>query len=111
MSYKAKIKIGNMVIEADFTNMKDLFKWSSTYSNLPSKCHTCKNENLTLSFKSPQSNDYYMLKCTDCGAEANFGQPKDNSEFYWKWDNKLEKYNKDANNGQQEPPQEDDLPF
>lgn len=89
---KATIAIGKMRLELEAQNMKDVFKWSGVYSNLPKKCDACQSDNLYLSHKSPKGNDYYSLKCADCSAEANFGQTKDGGNLYYKADNKMEIY-------------------
>jgi len=88
----ATITIGSMRLTMEAQNMKDIFKWSGVYSILPKKCDSCQSPNLHLSHKSPKGNDYFSLKCADCGAEGNFGQTKDGGNLYYKYDTKMEVY-------------------
>ena len=90
--YKARMKIGSMTLEMEASDMKDVFKWSGVFGNLPKLCDACGQPNLYLSHRSPQNFDYYSLACSDCGAEATFGQNKEGGGLFWKWDNKMEKY-------------------
>lgn len=108
--FKGTITIGSMNLSCEAQSMQDIFKWSGLYANLPKKCDACSGDSLYLSYKNPSGNDYYSLKCIDCGAEGNFGQHKEGGSLYWKWETKLEKYVKTGNGSKKAAPEED-LPF
>ena len=104
-----KQKIGNQVIECQFQKMSEVHKHNATYGSLPKKCDACGSDDIYLSHKSPQGNDYYMVECGTCGASANFGIHKDGKGLFWKRD-KMQVYKKD-DNGQQPRPQQSNSDF
>ena len=110
---KATIKIGNMNLTFEAQTMKDVFKWSGVYSNLPKACDACNSENLYLSHRTTKAkDDYFELKCSDCNAAGSFGQHKEGGTLYWKWDTKMEVF-VPSKQGPSKPSQQgsDDLPF
>lgn len=88
---KATIKIGLMELTCEAANMKEIFKWSATYGNLPKTCDECNSSDLFLNHRTSDSNDFYGLKCV-CGAEGKFGQHKTGGTLFYKWDTKMVKY-------------------
>lgn len=114
---KATIKIGAMNLAFEAENMKDVFKWSGLYGNLPKQCDSCQSENLFLSHRGDkEGHDYFGIKCKDCGAEGKFGQHKVGGGLFYKWDNKMEKYvpgPPSGPSGSQQPTDSDreNLPF
>lgn len=84
MIIKYETKIGKNRIMLEFQHMSELHKWNAIYGNLSKKCDNCGSENIYLSYKNPQDNDFYMLQCKECGAEANFGIHKLDKGLYWK---------------------------
>lgn len=113
----AKIKIGAMELTFHAQNMKDVFRWSAVYGMLPKKCDNCVSEDLHLTHRSPQENDYFSIRCRSCGAEGNFGQHKKGGTLFYKPDTKMTVYIKpDGQNPNQSdntapPPGPDDEPF
>lgn len=94
--FRLKMKIGKQMFEVESNDPKTLHKVSSVYGTLPSKCDACGSEDIYLSWKNPQGNDYYMIACKDCQATQNFHQRKEGG-FYTKPDDKMSVY---------KPPQE-----
>src|SRR3990167_1076320 len=88
--------IGNkkLTLEGD-GDQKKIIQAFSFWSQLPQKCSACKSTNIALNYKSPKGNDYYGLKCLDCGAELNFGQHKVGGTFYIKSDSTWERWGGD----------------
>lgn len=121
---KVKTMIGKQEIVVELSDMKAIHKFNRVYGSLPSKCTACGSPNVYISFKNPGGNDYYLMECGDCGADANFGIHKDGSGLFWKGE-KMEKYvPQDAQQQgpqRQQPPQQqyptptgtppNDLPF
>lgn len=100
---------GKINVEFDGNSSKDLFgqiaEFSEVFDN--KACGKCGSENLRYVKRTVDGNDYYEIRCLDCGAKLHFGANKDgkglfpkrkdeNNEYYpdngWvKWDNKLQK--------------------
>ena len=111
---KATIKIGGMTLTADCNDVKQAFQFNTLFCDLPKHCDNCQSPDIELAHKNPQGNDYYMIKCTGCGATGNFGQRKEGNTLYWKWDTKMEKYTPGADKPATKTPapqQDSALPF
>ena len=89
---KAKIAIGKMHLTFEAQNMKDVFRWSGIYANLPKQCDNCQSDNVYLSHRHVKGFDYYSIKCGQCGAEGKFGQAKEGGALFYKYDTKMEQY-------------------
>lgn len=87
MKATLKIKIGSKSLEITGEgDNKQVIKNFSFWSQLPDKCGLCKSNNMALNYRSPKGNDYYGLKCLDCGADLNFGQYKQGGGFFLRSD-------------------------
>jgi len=90
---KAKIQLGSMHLTFESENMKDIFKWSALYNNLPKVCDACQSEEVFLNHRGDKDgHDYYNIRCGTCGAEGKFGQNKVGGGLFYKWDTKMELY-------------------
>jgi hypothetical protein len=67
-----------LTVEVDADNQKELFKAMSAAQELvgEAKCGACGSENLRFVVRHVEGNDYYELRCADCGAVLQFGQHK-----------------------------------
>ncbi len=114
MKASLKVKLGDKVLELSGEGAETvIIQALAFWSQLPNSCGKCKSLNIGLSHKAPQENDYYGLKCNDCGAEFNFHQKKKGGFYITKddkweiWQGKTE--NKTQQNGENLPPT--DCPF
>ena len=73
--YKASDKIQ---FELEASGQKELFKELSTVEEIfgENKCGLCSKANIKFVVRSVEDNDYYELRCNDCGAVLSFGQHK-----------------------------------
>lgn len=64
--------------ELEGSGQKEVFKELATIQEIFSedKCGLCKKDNLKFVVRNVDSNDYYELRCNDCGAVLAFGQHK-----------------------------------
>ena len=90
--FTIKMKFGSAMIEYQDTDIKKIHRFSSVWGMLPQICVCCKSPNVILYFKSPGGNDYYGVKCKDCGAEKMLHQHKEEKGggFYSKPKDKME---------------------
>ena len=87
---KVKIAIGRTQLELEAQDVKTAHKFCSLYASLPEVCDACKSKNVHLFHKSPSGNDYFGIRCKDCGAELTFHQHKDGGGFFVKREDKME---------------------
>jgi len=87
---RLKTKVGKDVLEIESQSLKEICMASSLTGMFPDKC-ACGSERIFLNHKSPKGNEYYGLKCKDCGAELNFHQRKEGG-FYLKHEDKFQRY-------------------
>ena len=99
--FTIKFKVGNGMLEYQAPDMKTIHKFSAIYGGMPDVCDNCKGKNIFLSHKSPKENDFYTLKCKDCGAELQFHQKKAGG-MYLKYGEKMEVYNADKSDNYSE---------
>ena len=69
---------GRISVEIEGDTQKDLFKNLSAFQEVfgESVCGKCASENLRFIVRTVAANDYYEIRCTDCGARLEFGQAK-----------------------------------
>lgn len=84
MKITMKTKIGKNELSVDFEKMSDVHKFGGIYGNLPKVCDACKSENIYLSYRNINDNEYFSMGCGDCGANANFGIHKNGKGLFWK---------------------------
>jgi len=75
VTYKANDKLS---FELEAAGQKEIFKELALIQEIFSedKCGLCKATNLKSIVRSVEGNDYYELRCMDCGAILSFGQHK-----------------------------------
>ena len=75
---KVKYKVGDKLeFELEGSGQKEIFKELALIQEIfaEEKCELCGN-NLRFIVRSVEGNDYYELRCSDCGAILSFGQHK-----------------------------------
>ena len=75
VSYKASDKL---TFELESPGQKELFKDLALIQEIFSeeKCGLCGSTNLRFVVRNVEGNDYYEVRCADCGAILTFGQHK-----------------------------------
>ena len=76
---KAKYKVGDKLeFELDGAGQKELFKEIANIQEIfgEVKCGVCGSENIKFVVRVVDDNEYYELRCMDCGAVLGFGQHK-----------------------------------
>ena len=70
--------IGNLTVEFDGETQKDIFKQLSSLEEVFGEkvCGKCKSENLRYVVRENDGNEFYELRCLDCGAKLAFGAHK-----------------------------------
>lgn len=73
--YKVNDKL---TFELEGEGQKEIFKELATIQEIFSeeKCGLCSSENIRFVVRNVDGNDYYELRCIDCGAVLAFGQHK-----------------------------------
>lgn len=67
-----------LVFEIEGAGQKEIFKELATIQEIfgESHCGLCNKSNLKFIVRNVEGNDYYELRCSDCGATLAFGQHK-----------------------------------
>lgn len=76
---KAKYKVGDKLeFELDGAGQKELFKEIANIQEVfgETKCGICGSENIKFIVRVVDDNEYYELRCMDCGAILSYGQHK-----------------------------------
>ena len=76
---KVKYKVGDRLeFELEASGQKELFKELSSIQEIfgEESCGLCKSTNLKFVVRNVYGNDYFELRCADCGAILAFGQHK-----------------------------------
>jgi hypothetical protein len=75
VKYKANDKLE---FELEASGQKEIFKELALIQEIFSedKCGLCGSHNLRFIVRNVDGNDYYELRCNDCGAVLAFGQHK-----------------------------------
>jgi DNA-directed RNA polymerase subunit RPC12/RpoP len=78
MKLKYTTSNGKISVEFDGDSQKDLFGQIASFQEVfeESKCGKCGSENLRFIVRTVDENDYYELRCMDCGAKLAFGVNK-----------------------------------
>jgi hypothetical protein len=73
--YKANDKLQ---FELEGAGQKEVFKELATIQEIFSedKCGLCNKTSIKYTCRNVEGNDYYELRCNDCGAVLSFGQHK-----------------------------------
>lgn len=75
LNYKVSNKLS---FELEGEGQKEIFKELSAIQEIfgEESCGLCKSHNLRYVVRNVDDNDYYELRCADCGAILAFGQHK-----------------------------------
>ena len=78
MKLKYTTSNGKISVEFDGESYKDLFGQISSFQEIfeETHCGACESENLKFIVRTVDENDYYELRCLDCGARLSFGVMK-----------------------------------
>lgn len=82
---KLKYKIADKLeFELEGSGQKEIFKELAVIQEIfgETHCGMCKSENLRFVVRNVDDNDYYELRCVDCGAILAFGQHKKNGTLF-----------------------------
>lgn len=103
LTYKIRIGEGTLEFQAD--SLDKICRMSAVLGMIPSACSNCESQKVFLSHKNPGGNDYYVVKCKDCGAELLIRQKKAGG-YYIKDDDKMSVYVKPDQPAEQKPQEE-----
>lgn len=76
---KLRYKVGDRLeFELEGSGQKEIFKELAAIQEIfgEEKCGLCGSTNLRFVVRSVEGNDYFELRCADCGAVLAFGQHK-----------------------------------
>lgn len=76
---KLKYKVSDRLeFEVDGTGQKEVFKELATIQEIfgEEKCGVCGKDSIRFVVRNIDDNDYYELRCSDCGSVLAFGQHK-----------------------------------
>lgn len=70
--------IGNLTVHFEGETQKDIFKQLSSLEEVfgEKACGKCGSENLRFVVRENDGNEFYELRCMDCGAKLSFGAHK-----------------------------------
>lgn len=69
-----KTKIGAHLIEASAPTIKEAIELNSLLAELPTKCGSCKSDDLAFHHRTAQNYDFYSMVCRGCGCAFPLGQ-------------------------------------
>ena len=75
---KAKFKVNKLSVEFEADSVREIWKQLSTFQEVfgETSCGKCGSENLRFVVRENDGNEYYELRCVDCGAKLAFGANK-----------------------------------
>ena len=76
---KLRYKVNNKLeFELEGEGQKEIFKELASVQEIfgEEKCGICGSQNLKFVVRNVDGNDYFELRCMDCGAILSFGQHK-----------------------------------
>lgn len=79
INMKALYNVNNKLqFEVEGSGQKELFKELATIQEIfgEEKCGVCGKDSIRFVVRNIDDNDYYELKCSDCGSVLAFGQHK-----------------------------------
>lgn len=81
---KINYKLGNLNVEFESDTVKDIFTQLSIFQEVfgELKCGKCDSENLRFVVRENDGNEYYELRCLDCGARLSFGVHKKGGSLF-----------------------------
>lgn len=108
--YKPNTKLE---FELEGSGQKEIFKELATIQEIfgEEQCGVCKKSNIKYVVRTVDDNDYYELRCNDCGAVLSFGQHKKGGTLFpkrkdeknnWLPNNGWHKWQKNSNNASED---------
>lgn len=82
---KLKYKVSDRLeFELEAAGQKEVFKELATIQEIfgEEKCGSCGQNSLRFVVRNVDDNDYYELRCNDCGAVLAFGQHKKGATLF-----------------------------
>lgn len=75
---------GKISVQFDCEDQKNLFKELADFQEIfeQSVCGKCGSENLKFVVRDVDENQYYELRCADCGARLEFGAMKKGGKLF-----------------------------
>jgi hypothetical protein len=70
--------VGNLSVEIQSETQREIFKELASFEEVfgEKSCGKCSSENLKCVVRENDGNEYYELRCSDCGARLSFGSHK-----------------------------------
>lgn len=84
MKGKYKALDGRLEIEVEGSTEKEIFKHVAKLEEIfrGESCGACKKNNIRLQVRTIEENDFYEMKCCDCGSSLSFGQHKKGGSLF-----------------------------
>tara|TARA_R100000005_G_C4945855_1_gene168414 strand:- start:596 stop:925 length:330 start_codon:yes stop_codon:yes gene_type:complete len=75
---KVTYQSGKLSVQFDCETQRDLFSQLSSFQEVfnETQCGKCGSENLRFVVRQNDGNEYYELRCLDCGAKLQYGVNK-----------------------------------
>ena len=92
---KVRYKINEKVeLELEGEGQKEIFKELSSVQEIfgENSCGLCNKNNLRFVVRNVDGNDYFEIRCGDCGAVLSFGQHKKGGTLFPKRKDDQNKY-------------------
>tara|TARA_Y100000004_G_C8826744_1_gene374345 strand:- start:27 stop:356 length:330 start_codon:yes stop_codon:yes gene_type:complete len=101
---KVNYNLGKLNVAFESETVRELWKQLATFQEVfgETACGKCGSENLRFVVRENDGNEYYELRCTDCGARLAFGANKKGGGLFprrkdadgnWLPDNGWQKWN------------------
>ena len=76
---KANFKVNKLSVEFEADSVREIWKQLATFQEVfgETSCGKCGSENLRFVVRENDGNEYYELRCMDCGAKLAFGARRD----------------------------------
>ena len=101
---KVNYNLGKLNVAFESETVRELWKQLATFQEVfgETTCGKCGSENLRFVVRENDGNEYYELRCVDCGARLAFGANKNGGGLFprridadgnWLADNGWQKWN------------------
>jgi len=96
MKIKIKKQVGSseLSFEIEEKEIFDTLFNAGFLTSIPTRCSECNSEKVELQSNKAKEYKYVKVICKECFAQANLGQYKDGSGYFWK---NFEKWQKQEN--------------
>lgn len=81
---KAEFKVGNLTLVAEGTTPESIFRELATLQAVfeDASCRKCNKTNLQYVVRKVEDDEFFELRCKDCGAKLTFGVSKADKQLY-----------------------------